>query len=299
MCGGHSGSAHGTKGGSAGAPRRRQPQVLRPRQAGPVRGKLSRRDQRRRLRMVEVGAAAHVAEEQAEEQREYDHREEPGDGAEAQFHGDQRDPSMSPSGMISFSPDAARAFPSPARAGTSAQPEIGPDHAAPFHADTQEHAALDELLYQMSTCPPAEFASLASTYRMTRVGHDSGGASSSHAPPPPPPPPSDVHHAPWVPTYSSPPVIGFPVFDSSRIGSEYATPPSYQAPSSYHSQSFHGHSAPLPSGTRGSTGASAPSHYPGRQTATVRHQRPQASPRKRPLELVFAFFLYYHVLGTL
>ncbi|MED6166052.1 hypothetical protein PIB30_105383, partial [Stylosanthes scabra] len=68
------------------------------------------------------------------------------------------------------------------------------------------------------------FASLASTYRMTRAGHDSGGASSSHAPPPPPPPPSDVHPAPWVPTYSSPPVIGFPVFDPSRIGSEYAIP---------------------------------------------------------------------------
>ncbi|MED6190861.1 hypothetical protein PIB30_110136, partial [Stylosanthes scabra] len=147
-------------------------------------------------------------------------------------------------------PEAARAFPSPARAGTSAQPEIGPDHAAPFHADSQEHAGLDELLYQMSTCPPAEFASLASTYRMTRAGHDSGGASSSHAPPPPPPPPSYVHAAPWVPTYSSPPVIGFPVFDPSRIGSEYATPPSYQAPSSYHSQPFHGPSAPLPSGTQ-------------------------------------------------
>ncbi|MED6214868.1 hypothetical protein PIB30_107597 [Stylosanthes scabra] len=87
---------------------------------------------------------------------------------------------------------------------------------------------------------------------MTRAGHDSGGASSSHAPPPPPPPPppSDVHHAPWVPTYSSPPVIGFPVFDPSRIGSEYATPPSYQAPSSYHSQSFYRHSAPPPSGTQ-------------------------------------------------
>ncbi|MED6139266.1 hypothetical protein PIB30_082244, partial [Stylosanthes scabra] len=220
--------------------------VPRPRQAAPVRGKLSRRDQRRRLRMVEVGAAAHVEEEQ----REYDHQDEPVDGGEAQFHDDHQDPSMSPSGMISFSPDTAREFPSPARAGTSAQPEIGPEHAAPFTADTQEHAGLDELLYQMSTCPPAEFASLASTYRMTRAGHDLGGASSSHAPPPPPPPPSDVHHAPWVPTYSSPPVIGFPMFDPSRIGSKYATPPSYQAPSSYHSQSFHGHSAPLPSGTQ-------------------------------------------------
>ncbi|MED6176557.1 hypothetical protein PIB30_089407, partial [Stylosanthes scabra] len=56
----------------------------------------------------------------------------------------------------------------------------------------------------MSTCPPAEFASLASTYRMTRAGHDPAGASSSHAPPPPPSPPADVHHVPWVPTYSSP-----------------------------------------------------------------------------------------------
>ncbi|MED6117579.1 hypothetical protein PIB30_111305, partial [Stylosanthes scabra] len=38
---------------NAPAPRHRQPQVPRPRQAAPVRGKLSRRDQRRRLRMVE------------------------------------------------------------------------------------------------------------------------------------------------------------------------------------------------------------------------------------------------------
>ncbi|MED6211234.1 hypothetical protein PIB30_071799 [Stylosanthes scabra] len=74
---------------------------------------------------------------------------------------------------------------------------------------------------------------------MTRAGHDSGGASSSHAPPPPPPPHQmSIMHR------------GFRLFDPSRIGSEYATPPSYQAPSSYHSQSFHGHSAPLPSGTQ-------------------------------------------------
>ncbi|MED6141327.1 hypothetical protein PIB30_102281 [Stylosanthes scabra] len=90
--------------------------------------------------MVEVGAAAHVDEEQAEEQREYDRQDESVDGGDAQFHDDHQDPSMSPSGMISFSPDAARAFPSPARAGTSSQPEIGPHHAAPFIADTQEHA---------------------------------------------------------------------------------------------------------------------------------------------------------------
>ncbi|MED6182243.1 hypothetical protein PIB30_026898 [Stylosanthes scabra] len=139
------------------------------RQVAPVRGKLSRRDQRRSLRMVEVGAAAHVADEWAEEQREYDRQDEPVDHGEAQVHDDhahhaddQQDQSMSPSGMISFSPAAARAFPSPARAGTSSQPEIGPDHPAPFTADTQEHTGLDELLYHMSTCPPAEFASLAS-----------------------------------------------------------------------------------------------------------------------------------------
>ncbi|MED6196472.1 hypothetical protein PIB30_047808 [Stylosanthes scabra] len=131
--------------------------------------------------------------------------------------------------MISFSTDAAQAFPSPARAGTSSQPEIGPHQPAPFTADTQEHTGLDELLYHMSTCPPAEFASLASTYCMTRAGHDPAGASSSHAPPPPSPPPSDVHHAPWVPTYSSPPVIGFPVFDPSRIGSDAPLPSGTQS----------------------------------------------------------------------
>ncbi|MED6136045.1 hypothetical protein PIB30_052307 [Stylosanthes scabra] len=191
--------------------------------------------------MVEVGAAAHVGEERAEEQREYDRQDEPVDHGEAQVHDDQahladdqQDPSMSPSGMISFSPAAARAFPSPACAGTSSQPEIGPDHPAPFTADTEEHTGLDELLYHMSTCPLAEFASLASTYRMTRASHD----------------PADVQHGAWVPTYSSPSTIEFPVFDPSCIGSEYVTPPSYQAPSSYHSQSFHGHSAPFPSATQ-------------------------------------------------
>ncbi|MED6140324.1 hypothetical protein PIB30_092055 [Stylosanthes scabra] len=70
------------------APRRRQAQEPRPRQATPMRGKLSRRDQRRRLRMVEVGAAAHVAEERAEEQREYDRQDEPVDHGEAQVHDD-------------------------------------------------------------------------------------------------------------------------------------------------------------------------------------------------------------------
>ncbi|MED6142448.1 hypothetical protein PIB30_113795, partial [Stylosanthes scabra] len=38
-------------------------------------------------------------------------------------------------------------------------------------------------------------------------------------------------------------------------------------------------------GRRGSTGATAPSHYTGRQTASVRHRRSQASPRRRPSEL--------------
>ncbi|MED6114441.1 hypothetical protein PIB30_080246 [Stylosanthes scabra] len=88
---------------------------------------------------------------------------------------------MSPSGMILFSPTAARAFQSPAHVGTSSQPEFGPDHPAPFTAHTQEHTGLDELLYHMLTCPPAEFASLASTYRMTRASHDPDGASSSAA----------------------------------------------------------------------------------------------------------------------
>ncbi|MED6147963.1 hypothetical protein PIB30_048766 [Stylosanthes scabra] len=141
-------------------PRRQQVQEPRPRQAGPVRGKLSRRDQRRRLRMVEVGAAAHVAEERAEEQREYDRQDEPVDDGhdEDQVHDDhahhafdQQDSSMSPSGMISFLPAAARAYESPAHAGTSSQPEYGPDHLAPFTAHTQEHIGLDELLYHMST----------------------------------------------------------------------------------------------------------------------------------------------------
>ncbi|MED6113917.1 hypothetical protein PIB30_075289 [Stylosanthes scabra] len=73
----------------ASALRRRDGHEPRPRQAAPVRGKLSLRDQRRRTRMLVVGAAAHLEEERAEEQREYDRQDESGqaDGGEA-FHDD-------------------------------------------------------------------------------------------------------------------------------------------------------------------------------------------------------------------
>ncbi|MED6185149.1 hypothetical protein PIB30_054229 [Stylosanthes scabra] len=70
-------------------PRRRGGHEPRPRQAAPARGKLSLRDQRRRTRMLVVGAAAHLEEELAKEQQEYDRQDEPSqaDGGEA-FHGD-------------------------------------------------------------------------------------------------------------------------------------------------------------------------------------------------------------------
>ncbi|MED6152201.1 hypothetical protein PIB30_089587, partial [Stylosanthes scabra] len=161
----------------APAPRRRQPQMPRPRQAAPVRGKLSRRDQRRRLRMVEVGAVAHVDEEQAEEQREYDRQDEPVDGGEAQFHDDHQDPSMSPSGMISFSPDAARAFPSPARAGTSSQPEIGTHHAAPCRHGAISDSADPRYMGNLNLCRisgSADSRYIKSSFRTCRA-RDMGG----------------------------------------------------------------------------------------------------------------------------
>ncbi|MED6196919.1 hypothetical protein PIB30_051835 [Stylosanthes scabra] len=107
------------------------------------------RQQRRRARMVEVGAAAHVAEERAEEQQEYERQDDPGDDVQCGEPGpddhdahDQpgfgiheqhdfqptQDPTISPSGMITFSPAAARAYPSPYHAGTSSHPEYGSDH---------------------------------------------------------------------------------------------------------------------------------------------------------------------------
>ncbi|MED6186857.1 hypothetical protein PIB30_070697 [Stylosanthes scabra] len=140
--------------------------------------------------------------------------------------------------MISFSP--ARQV-SPYQAGTSS-------HAEPFIPQTQEHTGLDEL-FHMTSCPSAEFTSIVESFRVSRAQHVDHALSSSAAPPPPPPPASDVHHGPWIPTYSSPPVMGFSVFDPSRVGSEYGTPPSYHAPSSYHSHSFDRHSAPTPSMT--------------------------------------------------
>ncbi|MED6125182.1 hypothetical protein PIB30_066300 [Stylosanthes scabra] len=56
----------------APTPRRRGGNEPRPRQAAPARGKLSLRYQRRRTRMLVLGAAAHVEEERAEEQQKYD-----------------------------------------------------------------------------------------------------------------------------------------------------------------------------------------------------------------------------------
>ncbi|MED6140323.1 hypothetical protein PIB30_092054 [Stylosanthes scabra] len=99
---------------------------------------------------------------------------------------------MSSSGMISFSPAAARASPSPARAGTSSQPEIGP------------------IIQPLSLQILRSTQGWMSCYTICRPALQCPAGS-------------------MVATYSSPPAIGFPVFDPSRIGSEYATPPSYQA----------------------------------------------------------------------
>ncbi|MED6164753.1 hypothetical protein PIB30_093209 [Stylosanthes scabra] len=111
--------------------------------------------------------------------------------------------------MISFSPTRQA---SPYQAGTSS-------HAEPFIPQTQEHTGLDEL-FQMTSCPSAEFTSIVETFRVSRAQHVDHGSSSSAALPLPPPPAFDVQHGPWIPTYSSPPVMGFPVFDPSHIGSE-------------------------------------------------------------------------------
>ncbi|MED6113918.1 hypothetical protein PIB30_075290 [Stylosanthes scabra] len=137
--------------------------------------------------------------------------------------------------MISFSP-ARQA--SPYQAGTSS-------HVQPYIPQTQEHTGLDEL-FQMTSYPSAEFTSIVETICVSRAQHVDHGSSSSAALPPPLPPASDVQYGPWIPTYSSPPVMRYPVFDPSRVGSEYATPPSYHVPSAYHSHSFDRHNAPIP-----------------------------------------------------
>ncbi|MED6161183.1 hypothetical protein PIB30_058317 [Stylosanthes scabra] len=121
-------------------------------------------------------------------------------------------------------------------------------HVDSFIPQTQEHTGLDEL-FHMTSCPSAKFTSVVESFRVSQAQHVDHASSSSAAPPSPPPPAFDVQHGQWIPTYSSPPVMGFPVFDPSRIGLEYATPLSYQAPSSYHSHSFDRHSAPTSSMT--------------------------------------------------
>ncbi|MED6114688.1 hypothetical protein PIB30_082847 [Stylosanthes scabra] len=202
--------------GDEPAPRRRVAPEPRPRQAALARGKLTRRDQRRRARMLVAGAAAHLDEERAEEQQEYDRQEEtghdqygegvhdhhsdeaPGVHETGQHAGDAADPRISPSTMISFSP--------------LLQPK--------FQPHSQEQTGLDEL-FHMNACPTDEFTSIAGSFRMSRAQHFYQGASSSHPPAPLPPASHETaHHVPWVPTYSSPPVIGYPVFDPTRIGSD-------------------------------------------------------------------------------
>ncbi|MED6162097.1 hypothetical protein PIB30_067131 [Stylosanthes scabra] len=113
--------------------------------------------------------------------------------------------------MISFSPYR---YPSPYQEGTSSYHEHGhfqqhpfsphqadtsAYHQQPFVPQTQEHTGLDEL-YQMTTCPPAEFSSIVNTFRMTRAQHSDPGGSG-----------------PWCPTYSSPPMMGTPAFDPRTI----------------------------------------------------------------------------------
>ncbi|MED6170020.1 hypothetical protein PIB30_026737 [Stylosanthes scabra] len=142
-------------------------------------------------------------------------------------------PSGSPLGMISFSLVSTQQFPSPYHAGTSSEPQIFPEQQAGFIPQTQDQAGLD-VAYQIQTYPPDQLASLVASFRTIRtMPSDYASSSGQHLPPTPTT--TQAEHDTWVPTYLSPPVIGYPVFDPTRIGYEWATPPSYDAPTSYHS----------------------------------------------------------------
>ncbi|MED6219508.1 hypothetical protein PIB30_036381 [Stylosanthes scabra] len=218
--------------------------------------------------MLLASAAAQMDAERAEEEQEYADQEEVGagedDGDEAhdQAGGDVGGeathddlgfqipfPSGSPSGLISFSPEPARQFPSPYHAGTSSGLQIFHEQQGGFTPQTQDQAGLN-VAYQIQTCPPDQLASLVASFRASRsMGSDHASGSGQHLPPPTT---TQAEHGTWVPTYSSPPVVGYPVFDPARIGHEWATPPSYDAPTLYHShvstpQHF---SAPVPTVTQ-------------------------------------------------
>ncbi|MED6135160.1 hypothetical protein PIB30_043593 [Stylosanthes scabra] len=134
------------------------------------------------------------------------------------------------------------------------------------------------MAYQIQTCPPDQLASLVASFRVScPVPSDHASSSGQHLPPPPTT--TQAEHGTWVPTYSSPPVVGYPVFDPTRIGHEWATPLSYDAPTSYHSHvSTPQHiSAPVPTVTQPvhdqdpSTAAeAAPAPPPRRSHRTVR-----------------------------
>ncbi|MED6186631.1 hypothetical protein PIB30_068572 [Stylosanthes scabra] len=163
--------------------------------------------------IIVVGAAAHVEEERAEPGQADSGEAFPTDQPDTHDQQpDTGDLGHLPAEMISFS--SARQF-SPYQAGTSS-------HAEPFIPHIQEHTGLDEL-FHMTSCPSAEFTNTVESFRVSQAQHVDHASSSSVAPPPPPPPAFDVQHGQWILTYSSPPVMGFSVFDPIRIGSEYAT----------------------------------------------------------------------------
>ncbi|MED6195163.1 hypothetical protein PIB30_035378 [Stylosanthes scabra] len=151
-------------------------------------------------------------------------------------------------------------------------------------------AGLDEL-FNMTSCPSAEFISIVESFRVTRAQHVEHGSSSFAAPPPPPPPASNVQHGPWIPTYLSPSMMGYPVFDPSHVGSEYATPPSYHAPSSYHSYSFDRHSAPTPTMTHPAPDPPA-SNTPVADPPPTPHPADLTGPSDLPLVVLEVTFIH-------
>ncbi|MED6123323.1 hypothetical protein PIB30_048049 [Stylosanthes scabra] len=191
----------------APAPRRRTEREPPPRTAAPARGKVRRRDQRRMTRMLLAGAAAQMDEERVEEEQEYAYQEEVGagqdDGDEAHDQagvdvggeaayddlGSQIPfPSGSPTGLISFSPEPARQFPSPNHAGTSSGPQIGYpvfDPARIGHEWATPPSYDAPTSYHSHVSMPQHFSAPVPT--VTQPVHDQDPSTAAEPAPAPPP----------------------------------------------------------------------------------------------------------------
>ncbi|MED6209816.1 hypothetical protein PIB30_058296 [Stylosanthes scabra] len=122
------------------------------------------------------------------------------------------------------------------------QPDVGPSSQPglvqspdPYLVDVLDRRALDEV-FDMVRAPDTVAFDVASSYLRTRDHRLDPNSFGFDVSVPPPHTSVDVQHSSWDHSYGSPSgIVGYQMWGSGQPGMQYDTPPSYQAPTSYHS----------------------------------------------------------------